>query len=144
VTKIAEFAPDGKRCKARSRSFPFSDQEKRRNSVKIQKQTNLLTQRALTVGEALDESAETSAAGNADLHFTDRAQTLASLLRILHGPVEIESLRLGERLKVEQTLDPDALRVLMPPFSLQPLVEDAVQPGSIPRHSLGGSSSRSV
>jgi len=144
VTKIAEFAPDGKRCMARSRSFPFSDQEKRRNSVKIQKQTNLLTQRALTVGEALDESAETSAAGNADLHFTDRAPTLASLLRILHGPVEIESLRLGERLKVEQTLDPDALRVLMPPFSLQPLVEDAVQPGSIPCHSLGGSSSRSV
>jgi Uncharacterized conserved small protein len=70
---------------ARSRSFPFSDQEKRRNSVKIQKQTNLLTQRALTVGEALDESAETSAAGYADLHFTDRAPTLASLLRILHG-----------------------------------------------------------
>ena len=70
---------------ARSRSFPFSDQEKRRNSVKIQKQTNLLTQRALTVGEALDESAETSAAGNADLHFTDRAPRLASLLRILHG-----------------------------------------------------------
>ena len=67
-----------------SRSFPFSDQE-RRNSVKIQKQTNLLTQRALTVGEALDESAETSAAGYADLHFTDRAPTLASLLRILHG-----------------------------------------------------------
>jgi len=97
--------------------------------VKIQKQTNLLTQRALTVGEALDESAETSAAGNADLHFTDRAPTLASLLRILHGPVEIESLRLGERLKVEQTLDPDALRVLMPPFSLQPLVENAVQHG---------------
>jgi uncharacterized protein YjiS (DUF1127 family) len=53
--------------------------------VKIQKQTNLLTQHALTVGEALDESAETSAAGNADLHFTDRAPTLASLLRILHG-----------------------------------------------------------
>ena len=66
---------------ARSRSFPFSDQEKRRNSVKIQKQTNLLTQRALTVGEALDESAENSVAGNADLHFTDRTPKLASLMR---------------------------------------------------------------
>jgi hypothetical protein len=63
---------------ARSRSFPFSDQEKRRNSVKIQKQANLLTQRALTVGEALDESAETSATGNADLHFTDRDISFSS------------------------------------------------------------------
>ena len=57
--------------------------------MKIQKQTNLLTQHALTVGEALDESAETSAAGNADLHFTDRAPTLASLLRILHGSEQL-------------------------------------------------------
>ena len=57
--------------------------------MKIQKQTNLLTQRALTVGEALDESAETSVAGNADLHFTDRAPTLASLLRILHGSEQL-------------------------------------------------------
>jgi len=70
---------------ARSRSFPFSDQEKRRNSVKIQKQTNLLTQHAPAVGEALDESAEASAVASIDLHPIDRAPTVASLLRILHG-----------------------------------------------------------
>jgi uncharacterized protein YjiS (DUF1127 family) len=53
--------------------------------VKIQKQTNLPTQRALAVGEALDESSETSTAANAGLHPRDRAPTIASLLRILHG-----------------------------------------------------------
>jgi hypothetical protein len=61
---------------ARSRSFPFSDQEKRRNSVKIQKQTNLLTQRALTVGEALDESAR-------DIVKCCVSETGASLLKCL-------------------------------------------------------------
>jgi sensor histidine kinase YesM len=36
---------------------------------------------------------------------------------------------------VEQTINPDVLNVLMPPFSLQPLVENAVQHGlhSAPR-----------
>jgi uncharacterized protein YjiS (DUF1127 family) len=53
--------------------------------VKIQRQTNSLTQSALAVGEALDQSAEVSAAGYADLHPIDRAPTAASLLRIFHG-----------------------------------------------------------
>jgi two-component system, LytTR family, sensor kinase len=41
--------------------------------------------------------------------------------------LDIESLRFGDRLKVDHTIDPGLLKVLAPPFSFQPLVENAVQ-----------------
>jgi LytS/YehU family sensor histidine kinase len=50
-------------------------------------------------------------------------------LAVVRAYLDIESLRLGDRLKVEQTVDPGLLNVLMPPFSFQPLVENAVQHG---------------
>jgi two-component system sensor histidine kinase LytS len=50
-------------------------------------------------------------------------------LAVVRAYLDIESLRLGERLKVEQTIDPGLLKALMPPFSFQPLVENAVQHG---------------
>ncbi len=50
-------------------------------------------------------------------------------LAVVGAYLDIESLRLGDRLKVQQTVEPGLLKVLMPPFSLQPLVENAVQHG---------------
>jgi two-component system sensor histidine kinase LytS len=50
-------------------------------------------------------------------------------LAVVRAYLDIESLRVGDRLKVEQTIDPGLLKVLMPPFSLEPLVENAVQHG---------------
>jgi two-component system LytT family sensor kinase len=39
-------------------------------------------------------------------------------LAVVRAYLEIEALRLGDRLKVEQTIDPALCKVLMPPFSL--------------------------
>jgi LytS/YehU family sensor histidine kinase len=54
---------------------------------------------------------------------------LAEELAVVRAYLDIESLRLGNRLKVEERIDPEAVEVLTPPFSLQPLVENAVQHG---------------
>ena len=51
--------------------------------------------------------------------------------------MEIEALRLGDRLKVEQAIDPGLLKALVPPFCLQPLVENAVQHGLHSRAGVG-------
>ena len=50
-------------------------------------------------------------------------------LEVVRAYLDIESLRLGNRLKVEQAVDPGLLQAPMPPFSFQPLVENAVQHG---------------
>ena len=45
----------------------------------------------------------------------------------------LEQLRLGTRLKVVRDLHPDALRCMLPPLTVQPLVENAIRHGLAPR-----------
>jgi two-component system LytT family sensor kinase len=55
--------------------------------------------------------------------------SLAEELAVVRAYLDIESLRLGSRLKLEEKIDDGLADVLTPPFSLQPLVENAVQHG---------------
>ena len=50
-------------------------------------------------------------------------------LRIVRAYLEIESLRLGPRLRTEIDVDPDAASATIPVLSVQPLVENAVKHG---------------
>jgi sensor histidine kinase YesM len=49
----------------------------------------------------------------------------------------LERLRLGERLRVVEEIDPEALECLVLAFSLQPLVENAIRHGIAPRSGQG-------
>jgi two-component system LytT family sensor kinase len=55
--------------------------------------------------------------------------TLAEELEFIRGYVEIEQMRLGERLRVSWEVETDALDARVPSMILQPLVENAVQHG---------------
>jgi len=57
-------------------------------------------------------------------------------LHIIKAYLEVEKLRLGEKLRVEIDVDHDALRVLIPILSIEPLVENAVKHAIAPK--VGG------
>jgi two-component system LytT family sensor kinase len=59
-------------------------------------------------------------------------------LRIVEAYLQIETLRLGGKLRKEIQVDPRALRIPIPILSVQPLVENAVKHGIAP-HPAGGS-----
>jgi two-component system sensor histidine kinase LytS len=54
-------------------------------------------------------------------------------LEVVRAYLDVESLRMGERLIVEQEIAPRLLNASVPPFLLQPLVENAVRHGIQPR-----------
>ena len=55
--------------------------------------------------------------------------TLAEEIDFIRGYVDIEQMRLGERLRVNWDIDAAALPVRVPSLVLQPLVENAIQHG---------------
>jgi hypothetical protein len=57
------------------------------------------------------------------------AINLSEELKIIRAYMELEQLRLGERLRVEIDVDESAASVSIPPLSIQPLVENAVKHG---------------
>jgi LytS/YehU family sensor histidine kinase len=62
---------------------------------------------------------------------------LADELAFVRDYLALEGLRLGERLRVEEAVDAEALECAVPPLLLQPLVENAVRHGIAPRRSGG-------
>lgn len=70
---------------------------------------------------------------------TEQEVALARELDFIKGYVEIEQMRLGERLQVAWEIAPEALAVKVPSLILQPLIENAIlhgvaataQPGAI-------------
>jgi two-component system LytT family sensor kinase len=62
---------------------------------------------------------------------------LAQEMQIVRAYLEVEQLRLGDRLKVKFHVDQGALDVLVPVLSVQPLVENAIKHGIAQSAELG-------
>ena len=63
--------------------------------------------------------------------------TLADELEFIRGYVDIEQMRLGERLRVIWDVPPELLSARVPSLILQPLVENAIQHGIAPTAKAG-------
>jgi hypothetical protein len=69
-------------------------------------------------------------------YFLETGKTFLPLERELHiikAYLEVEKLRLGEKLHVEIDVEPEALHVPIPILSIEPLIENAVKHGIAPK-----------
>lgn len=62
---------------------------------------------------------------------------LSEEIEAVRGYLEVEAVRLGDRLRSEIEVEPGVTELLVPPLVLQPLVENAVLHGVAPRKSGG-------
>jgi LytS/YehU family sensor histidine kinase len=60
-------------------------------------------------------------------------QPLPEEIDYVRSYLEIEQLRLGDRLQVVWSVDPQAGSLLVPPFAVQTLVENAIKHGIVPK-----------
>ena len=74
-------------------------------------------------------------AGNQDVNSMQVA--FADEWAFVQDYLSLERLRLGDRLNVETNIDADAFDALLPPLSLQPLIENAIKHGVAPRANGG-------
>ena len=92
---------------------------------------------ALVRSDASKAEAAIDCLGDLMRYALDRSGTAEVLLadewEFVENYLSIEQLRLDGRLVIETTVDPCALTQPVPPFSLQPLVENAVRHGIEPR-----------
>jgi two-component system LytT family sensor kinase len=63
--------------------------------------------------------------------------TLGDELEFVRNYLSLEQLRLGDRLRIVENVDPDALDCILPSLTLQPLVENAIKYGIAPRTAGG-------
>ena len=85
----------------------------------------------------LEDLADLFRVALADSGGASGSVTLGSELELARRYLAIESLRFGERLKLEWQLDPDADAARLPPLVLQPLLENAVRHGVEPAEAGG-------
>lgn len=74
---------------------------------------------------------------NSDYDGPSSETTFAEEWDFVKNYLELERLRLGSRLIVETKIDPDAFEAVLPPLSLQPLVENGIKHAIAPR-AVGG------
>jgi len=85
----------------------------------------------------LEDLAELFRVALADSGNRSGSVTLASELELARRYLAIETLRFGERLRLEWQLDPQADAARLPPLVLQPLLENAVRHGVEPAEAGG-------
>jgi two-component system LytT family sensor kinase len=63
--------------------------------------------------------------------------TLREELEAIDEYLDIESIRFGPKLRIEKSIDPDTLDVVVPSMLLQPLVENSIKHGLAPKIGQG-------